>query len=45
MKKRYEKPAMKVVLLKGTQMLATSNPDYWGYAPGTGKEGKERNLA
>lgn len=35
MKKRYEKPAMKVVLLKGrTQLLSSSDPDYWGRIPG-----------
>lgn len=36
MKKRYEKPSMKVVPLKGrTQLLAGSgDPDYWGHIPG-----------
>ena len=44
MKRRYEKPAMKVVLLKGrTQLLAVSDPDRWGYAPGQGSD--ENRLA
>ena len=35
MKKRYEKPTCKVILLQHrTQLLTTSDPDYWGYAPG-----------
>ena len=35
MKKQYEKPLMKVCELEHrTQLLTTSDPDYWGYAPG-----------
>lgn len=34
MKKRYEKPTCKVILLQHrTQLLTTSDPDYWGYTP------------
>lgn len=35
MKKRYEKPTCKVILLHHqSPLLTTSDPDYWGYAPG-----------
>ena len=34
MKKRYEKPTCKVILLQHrTQLLTASDPDYWGYTP------------
>ena len=39
MKKRYEKPSMKVYELPHrTQLLAASDPDFWGYAPGIGDD-------
>lgn len=35
MKKRYEKPTCKVILLHHqSPLLTTSDPDRWGYAPG-----------
>ncbi len=36
-KKKYQKPAMRVVKLQRyNRLLQGSNPDYWGYtAPGT----------
>lgn len=46
MKKRYEKPSMKVYeLQRHAPLICTSgtDPDYWGYAPGT-VEG-EKHLA
>lgn len=34
MKKRYEKPTCKVILLHHqSPLLTTSDPDRWGYAP------------
>ena len=39
MKKRYEKPTCKVILLQHrAQLLTTSNPDNWGYTPGIGDD-------
>ena len=39
MKKRYEKPASKVIMLQHrAQLLTTSDTDYWGYAPGIAED-------
>jgi len=44
MKKRYEKPSMKVYELKQKSViLAGSDPDQWGYVPAIGTD--ENKLA